>query len=210
MIRCRKGYSLIALFVFFCSLIGRAQSQNNTPPGNHDWEISIGGGYFSPTREGFRENYGSNLKYQIGVASRISRLTSLAIDLSYTRLSKSEYPVRYAEISAVPSIRVLWPTTLNPYLGGGLGFYSGSIGFKHDKGYFYSQETGTYVDAKGKKFSENGLGFELYGGTRWDISSIMFMGLELRYSHTFLGDSDKGQQGDVGGFFLLLKLGMLI
>ncbi|MGB8656480.1 MAG: hypothetical protein WCE90_01680 [Candidatus Zixiibacteriota bacterium] len=209
MILGRKDYSLIALFVFFCSLTGWAQSQNITPQSNHDWEISIGGGYFSPAREGFRECDGSNLKYQIGVASKISRLTSLAIDLSYTRLSKSVYPVRYAEISIVPSIRVLWPKALFPYWGGGLGFYSGSIGFKEDENYF-SQETGSYVDAKEKKFSETGLGFELYSGIRGAINSRMFLGLELRYSHTFLGDPHKGQHGDIGGFYILLKLGGLL
>jgi hypothetical protein len=89
MIHLRKGWALIAFLLFFCLPTGWAQSQSNAPQNNRDWEISIGGGYFSPTREGFRENYGSNLKYQIGMAGKISRLTSLAIDFSYTRLSKS-------------------------------------------------------------------------------------------------------------------------
>ncbi len=208
MIRLRKVFALIAFSLSFCLLTGEALCQSNAPQNTHDWEISIGGGYFSPTREGFRENYGSNLKYQIGIAGKISQLTSLAIDLSYTRLSKSKYPVRYSEISAVPSIRVLWPKSLSPYLGGGLGFYRSSIDIKYM--HYYSSEDDYYGRIEDKKFIETGFGFELYSGFRGTIGSSMFWGLELRYSHTFLGDPDRGEFGDIGGFYLLLKLGWLL
>ena len=190
-----KSYIIFAAAI--CCFVCFKEVQSQTPSHNDcKWELSLGGGYFSPAREGFREYYGSNAQFEIDAAYKISSLLRAGADFSYTRLRKSEYPVKFTMISFAPTIKLVFrmAQTMAPYLGGGVGYYKGTVK--------------VCAESAQGKFSQNGVGLKGYGGFRYPLTERMFLAVEGRYCHTFLGDPDKGDFGNVGGFSGMAKLGM--
>jgi hypothetical protein len=167
----------------------------------------LGGGYFLPAREGFREYYRGGPEVQIGGAYRISRRIFLAIDASYNYLWKESWP-RFTTLSFVPSVRLVLASPPAAYVGAGLGFHRGTLFFEDDTCIPSGMNPGRCVVVSDKSYSQNGLGLEGYAGIRHFLSRRMFLELQLRYSHTFLGDPDKGEHGNVGGLSGMLKWGM--
>jgi len=204
----RKRACTILAAATLCLLLATdARSQDAAPPWAHGWEISLGGGYFLPAREGFREYYQGGPEVEIGGAYRISRRVFLAIDASYNYLWKKSW-MRFTTLSFVPSVRLILPSGPPAYLGAGLGFYRGTLFFEDDT-YIPSGTNPThYINVSDKSYSKNGLGLEGYAGIRHFLSGRMFLELQLRYSHTFFGDPDKGEHGNVGGLTGMLKWGM--
>lgn len=193
----RKGFYMTLLAVLFSfSSLKIGLSQSIIAEKDHKWELSIGTGYFSPTREGFREYYGSNFLYEIGVAYKISSLFRVGADFFYTHLSKSEYPVKYSMFSFVPSIKVVLPLVQYTafYLGSGPGYYKATV--KLDRG-----------PVKGK-FAQGGVGLKLYGGFKYSFTQRMFSIIEGVYDHIYLGEPEKGNYGNVSGLSGMIKLGM--
>ena len=204
----KQTYAILATIVL-CSLAASdVHSQAASPRWDYSWEISLGGGYFLPAREGFREYYRGGPEVEIGGAYKISRLVSLGIDVSYNHLWKQE-EIRFTTLSFVPSIKVLFPRTLAPYFGAGLGFHRGALVFDEHTYLRSASDPDQYINASEKDFHKIGVGLRAYAGVRYLLSSKIFLGLEAKYSHTFLGDPDRGEFGNVGGLSGMLKCGML-
>lgn len=171
--------------------------QTTTHEGDNKWEVSIGAGYFSPAREGFREYYGSNAQYETGATYKISSTLRAGAYLSHTRLRKSEYPVKFTMLSFVPVIQLTFRGNgvVSPYVGGGMGYYRGKVNVQAPS-------------AKGK-FSQSGAGLKGYGGVRFALRSRLFLAIEGTYCRTFLGDPYRGDFGDIGGFSGVVKSGIM-
>jgi hypothetical protein len=193
----RKRFYITLLTVLFSfSSLKLGLSQTIMPEKDHKWELSLGTGYFSPTRKSFREYYGSNFLYEIGVAYKISSLFRVGADFFYTRLSKSEYPVKYSMFSFVPSIKVVLPLVQYTafYLGGGPGYYRATI--KLD------------IGPVKERFAQSGVGLKVYAGFKYSLSQRMFSIIEGVYDHIYLGEPEKGNYGNVSGLSGMIKLGI--
>jgi opacity protein-like surface antigen len=201
MISERRTLAVFAVVLLFLFFVGGTQSQA-IPPANADrWEISLGGGYYIPAREGFREYYKNGPEAELGVSHQVWRQFSARVDLSFTRLphKQTSADLLFWMFSIVPSIKLSLPRAQEPYLGAGLGYYQGTV--KYD-GPYYPTGGGE------KEISKGGIGFKLYAGLKSNLVSRLFLGLEGRYCHTFLGDPYRGDFGNVGGFSVMGKLGV--
>ena len=117
--------------------------------------------------------------------------------------------MRFTTLSFVPSVRLILPRAPAVYFGAGLGFHRGALFFEDETHIPSGTNPGSYVDVSDKSYSKTGLGLEGYAGIRRFLSGKMFLELQVRYSHTFLGDPDKGEHGNVGGVSGMLKWGMV-
>jgi opacity protein-like surface antigen len=208
MIRRRTGFTILA-GILLCGLsLHGAHSQATERHSDYDWEISLGGGYFLPAREGFREYYRGGPEVEIGGAYRVSRRMFLAFDASYNYLWKESWP-RFTTLSFVPSIRMILARVPAAYIGAGLGFHRGNLFFEDDTCIPSGTNPGRCVVVSDKSYSKYGLGLEGYAGIRHFLSGRVFLELQVRYSHTFLGDPDKGEHGNVGGVSGMVKWGMV-
>jgi opacity protein-like surface antigen len=199
MISERRIPAILAVVLLFS--VGGTQSRA-APPANEDrWEISLGGGYYVPAREGFREYYKNGPEAELTISHQAWRQFSARVDLSFARLPEKQVvgDLLFWMYSVVPSIKLSLPNVHEPYLGAGLGYYRGTV--KYDGAYY---PTGGGED----RVSKGGLGFKLYAGVKSNLAGGLFLGLEGRYCHTFLGDPYKGDFGNVGGFSVMGKLGV--
>ena len=207
MLSSKQACTILAGAALCILMVTDARSQDVVYRWDHRWEVSLGGGYFLPAREGFREYYQGGPEAEIGGAYRISGRFLLAIDASYNYLWKKSW-MRFTTLSFVPSVRLILPSGPPAYLDAGLGFYRGTLFFEDDT-YIPSGTNPThYVNVSDRSYSQYGVGLEGSAGIRHFLSGRMFLELKVRYSHTFLGDPDKGEHGNVGGFSGMLKWGM--
>jgi len=190
-------YIILGTILLGLILGHEARCQATTHEDYYKWEVSIGAGYFCPAREGFREYYGSNAQYEMGAAYKISLALRVGADFSYTRLRKSEYPIKFTMLSFVPIVQFTFPSSgvVAPYLGGGIGYYRGKVNLQAQS-------------AQGKLL-QSGVGLKGYGGVRFGIWRRLFFAIEGTYFHTFLGDPYRGDFGNVGGFSGIVKSGMM-
>lgn len=202
MISERRTLAVFALVLLLLFCVGRTQSQAAPPANDDSWEISLGGGYYVPAREGFREYYKNGPEAELSVSHQAWRQFSARVDLSFTRLPEKQVmgDLLFWMYSIVPSIKLSFPNVHEPYLGAGLGYYRGTV--KYD-GVYYPPTAGGE-----KEVSKGGLGFKLYAGLKSNLAGGLFLGLEGRYCHTFLGDPYEGDLGNVGGFSVMGKLGV--
>jgi hypothetical protein len=200
----RKLAFTILITVILCFLaFDQAQSQAASPGYDYRWEISLGGGYYVPAREGFREYYKNGPEAEITVSYRVSRLWSARVDFFFTRLPEKEVlgDLEFRMFSIVPSAKVTLPRAYEPYFGVGVGYYRGTV--------YYEGSTVldpySYID---EKISKGGVGFKAYGGLKLPLVGVLFFAAEGRYCYTFLGDPYQGDFGNVGGFSAMGKLGV--
>ncbi|UCB52620.1 MAG: hypothetical protein JSV10_00560 [Candidatus Zixiibacteriota bacterium] len=208
MIRRQTGFAIFAGILLCFLSLDQAHSQATARHSDYSWEISLGGGYFLPAREGFREYYRGGPEVEIGGAYRVSRRMLLAIDVSYNHLWKKSW-MRFTTFSFVPSIKLLLPGTPAAYFGAGLGLHRGALFFEDDTHIPSGTNPSRYINVSDKSYSKIGLGLEGYAGIRRFLSGKMFLELQASYSHTFLGDPDRGEHGNVGGVSGILKWGMV-
>ncbi len=198
----RRKVLTFLVFIVFCSLIlGYAKNGISAPGNKGKLEFSLGAGYFTPVREGFREYYGSNLQYEIGGAYKISALARVGADFSFIRLPKD--PLEFRMFSLIPSIQVLYPRNPAFYLGGGVGFCTGTVYLETIR---FNQN---FPESFKKKQTEYGVAAKALAGYKLFLSSEGFLAFEGRYTHTFMGDPHQGDFGNVGGFSGVVKLGFL-
>jgi opacity protein-like surface antigen len=138
---------------------------------------------------------------EITASFRFRPRLSARLDFSFTRLPENEVSgdLRFWMFSIVPSVKVTLFRAHQPYFGAGLGCYRGTVKYH---GQYYPTGGGE------KKISKAGAGFKLYGGLKSELIGRLFLGVEGRYCHTFLGDPYRGDFGNVGGFSVMGKLGV--
>jgi opacity protein-like surface antigen len=197
----RQTSTVLAAIVLCLFSVGEARSQAAPPADDDRWEISLGGGYYLPARAGFREYYRGGPEAEVTASFRFVPRLSARIDFFFTRLPENKVSgdLKFQMFSIVPSIKVTLPKAHQPYFGAGLGYYRGTV--KYHGGYY---PTG----GGEKKVSKGGVGLKLYAGLKAKLGGRLFLGLEGRYCHTFLGDPYKGDFGNVGGFSGMGKLGI--
>lgn len=193
-----KVLTFLAVIIFCFLFLGNAKKGISAPKNEKKLEFSLGTGYFTPVREGFREYYGSNLQYEIGGAYKASSWSRVGADFSFIRLVKHQLEFRM--FSLVPSIKLVYPKNPAPYFGGGVGYCRGTVYLETIQG------QGKIIK---KKIAESGVTAKIFGGYRYSLSGWGFLALEVRYAHTFIGDPYKGDFGNVGGFSGVVKLGFL-
>jgi opacity protein-like surface antigen len=201
MIRERRTFAVLSVVLLCLFSIGEARSQPVQAADDGTWEISLGGGYYIPAREGFREYYKNGPEAELSVSRQVWRQFSARVDLSFTRLPQKQTSadLLFWMFSIVPSVKLSLPNVHEPYLGAGLGYYRGTVKYH---GPYYPTGGGE------KEISQGGVGFKLYAGLKSNLAGRLFLGLEGRYCHTFLGDPYKGDFGNVGGFSAMGKLGV--
>lgn len=194
----------LALLLMFFFSVDEARSQAVSPADNDRWEISLGGGYFLPAREGLREYYKNGPEAEFTVSRKVHNQFSARMDFFLTRLleKKSSVGLELWTFSIVPSIKLTLRKAYRPYFGAGLGYYRGIV--KYEGPYY------PYYQAGGgeEEISKGGVGFKIYSGLIFNFTRRFFLGLEGVYCHTFLGDPYEGYLGNVGGFSALGKLGV--
>jgi hypothetical protein len=200
----RKLASTILFTVILCfHAFDPAQSQAASPDYDYRWEISLGGGYYVPAREGFREYYKSGPEAEITVSYRVSPRLSARLDFFFTRLPEKEVlgDLEFRMLSIVPSIKLILPKAYEPYFGVGAGYYRGTVYYEGSTVF----EPYSKID---EKISKGGMGLKAYGGLKFSLVGVLFFAAEGRYCHTFLGDPYQGDFGNVGGFSAMGKLGV--
>lgn len=200
----RKLAYTILVTVILCFLaFDQAKSQAASPGYDYRGEISLGGGYYVPAREGFREYYKNGPEAEITISYKVSRLWSARVDFLYTRLPEKEVlgDLEFRMFSIVPSAKVTLPKAHEPYFGVGLGYYRGTVHYEGSAGV----TPDSYID---EKVSKGGVGLKAYGGLKLSLVGVLFFAAEVRYDHTFLGDPYQGDFGNVGGFSAMGKVGV--
>ena len=197
----RETSAVLAAIVLCLFSVGEARSQAAPPEDDDRWEISLGGGYYLPARGGFREYYKGGPEAEVTASFRFMHRLSARVDFFFTRQPENEVSgdLKFRMFSVVPSIKVTLPRAHQPYFGVGLGYYRGTVKYR---GAYYPTGGGE------KKISKGGVGFKLYAGLKSKLVGRLFLGVEGRYCHTFLGDPYRGDFGNVGGFSAMGKLGV--
>ena len=197
----RQTSAVLAAIVLCLFSVGEARSQAAPLADDDRWEISLGGGYYLPTRAGFREYYRGGPEAEVTASFRFMPRLSARVDFFFTRLPENKVSgdLKFWMFSIVPSIKVTLPRAHQPYFGAGLGYYRGTVKYR-----------GEYLPiTKGEQeISKGGIGVKIYSGLKSFIVGRLFLAIEGRYCHTFLGDPYKGDFGNVGGFSALGKLGI--
>jgi hypothetical protein len=199
----RLVYTILLTIILCFLAFDQAQSQAISPVYDYRWEISLGGGYYIPAREGFREYYKNGPEAEITVSYRVSPRWSARVDFFFTRLPEKEVlgDLEFRMFSIVPSIKLILPKAYEPYFGVGVGYYRGTVYYDGSTVF----EPYSYID---EKVSKGGIGLKAYGGLKFSLVGVLFFAAEVRYCHTFLGDPYKGDFGNVGGLSGMGKLGI--
>jgi len=182
------------LTVLFVPIVG-SQGLKSSSDQEHKFEINLDLGYFFPLRGGFREYYGSDLRYGGGISYNILEKIGVGADFSYTKLKKSEYPVKFKMYALVPFLA--WKPLREDehlYLGGGLGYYDANVTL--------------LVERTEYKQKNKGVGLIGFVGLKIGVSDAILLKLEGRMDHTFLGNPQIGDFGNVGGLNLIGKVGI--
>ncbi|KPL01987.1 MAG: hypothetical protein AMJ90_07050 [candidate division Zixibacteria bacterium SM23_73_2] len=199
----------LLLYFFLFIPITYCQELKDISNQTRRFEINLNIGYFSPLRESFRQYYGSDFRYGGGMSYNITEKIGIGADLTYTNLKKSKYPARFQMYSVVPI--VLWkPLTVNEnlYVGTGLGYYYAKVTVPTVINIY--DEFGELIESKESKQKQWDQGVGLAGlvGMKWFFGDFLVFKIEGKVDYTIMGDPEIGNFGNVGGWYILSKVGM--
>lgn len=180
--------------------LAQAISTSNTNNHNFQKTLTVSGGIFRPRRANFNDMYGLGFSASIAFEKRLNENWRKGIFFSYSRSKHDILNLTLLNFSIAP--------TVNSSLVNG-DFISingvGGIGLSYSSlrtSYFKTDEFGNSPGEQTISINEFG-GFAILGSRFYmRIGSSTNFLIQLHYTNHFTGSPERGDFGDIGGFFL--------
>lgn len=203
----RRNESLILLFLLITILIIgplTAQAQQEYPQPEN--KIVARGGYFLPYRGEFKDIYGSQFNGVLQYERSISERVSIGLEASLIILKKSDFILKYRNISATPFANFCFFESNRSSFFASLGI---GLNFRRVSGdFYYSSPEDQPIGVKNT--GQNDFGPSMVLGIAWEemISSRIFIIPKVNYDYIFDPHPELGDFGNTGGFNFTIGAGV--